>query len=202
MAASGCLRECAEAQGKDVGVIATQERRPNSPENRLPCLTSDDHKLISFITSGMDGGRLQPLRVRQWRCQTGARKVAGHRLLGGAGPQVYRPLSDVSQLRLIPLHRVRYYISTAKHLQRTAPWLAELEGGIEYLKKVVLEDSLGICDDLEKMIERNRGNEKCEWKEVAYDEELRKKFKQPLGAHSLPVVCEFSLIEERTVIVI
>ena len=53
------------------------------------------------------------------------------------------------------------------------------------MKKVVLEDSLGICDDLEKMIERNRGNEKCEWKEVAYDEELRKKFKQPLGANAL-----------------
>eukprot|EP00438_Fugacium_kawagutii_P012434 Skav201776 [mRNA] locus=scaffold2375:43378:48459:- [translate_table: standard] len=71
-----------------------------------------------------------------------------------------------------------FYITTAKHLQRTAPWLAELEGGIEYLKKVVIEDSLGIACDLEKMMERNRSNEKCEWKAVAYDEGLRRKFKQ------------------------
>ena len=71
-----------------------------------------------------------------------------------------------------------YYISTAKHLQRTAPWLAELEGGIDYLKKVVIEDSLGIAADLEQMMERNRANEKCEWKAVAYDEELRQKFQQ------------------------
>jgi len=71
-----------------------------------------------------------------------------------------------------------YYISTAKHLQRTAPWLDELPGGIEYLKKVVIDDTLGICTDLEAMMDHNIGNYKCEWREVAYDEGLQKTFQQ------------------------
>ena len=134
MAASGCLRECAEAQGKDVGVIATQA-----------------------------GYNL-------YVCGNGGAKPVHAKLLATD--------CSVEQVLKYTDRFLMFYISTAKHLQRTAPWLAELEGGIEYLKKVVIEDSLGIADDLEKMMENNRSNEKCEWKEVAYDEELRKKFKQ------------------------
>ena len=134
MAASGCLRECAEAQGKDVGVIATQA-----------------------------GYNL-------YVCGNGGAKPVHAKLLA-TDCSVEQCLQYVDRFLM-------YYISTAKHLQRTAPWLAELEGGIDYLKKVVIEDSLGIAADLEAMMERNRSNEKCEWKEVAYDTELRKKFKQ------------------------
>lgn len=134
MAASGCLRECAEAQGKDVGVIATQA-----------------------------GYNL-------YVCGNGGAKPVHAKLLA----------TDLSEELVLKYtdRFLMFYITTAKHLQRTAPWLAELEGGIEYLKKVVIEDSLGIACDLEKMMERNRSNEKCEWKEVAYDEGLRRKFKQ------------------------
>ena len=134
MAASGCLRECAEAQGKDVGVIATQA-----------------------------GYNL-------YVCGNGGAKPVHAKLLA-TNCSVEECLKYVDRFLM-------YYISTAKHLQRTAPWLAELEGGIDYLKKVVIEDSLGIAADLEQMMERNRANEKCEWKAVAYDEELRQKFQQ------------------------
>ena len=71
-----------------------------------------------------------------------------------------------------------FYCSTAKHLQRTAPWLEELPGGIDYLKKVIVDDCLGICGDLEVLMQRNVEAYKCEWKEVVYDEGLQKKFTQ------------------------
>ena len=134
MAASGCLRECAEAQGKDVGVIATQA-----------------------------GYNL-------YVCGNGGAKPAHAKLLA-------TDLQEDLVLKYVDRF-LMFYITTAKHLQRTAPWLAELEGGIEYLKKVVIEDSLGIAADLEAMMDRNRDNFHCEWKQVAYDDDLRKKFKQ------------------------
>src|SRR5690606_31947610 len=37
-----------------------------------------------------------------------------------------------------------YYIRTADRLQRTAPWCEELEGGLDGLKSVIFDDSLGI----------------------------------------------------------
>ena len=103
MAAPGCLRECAEAQGKDVGVIATQA-----------------------------GYNL-------YVCGNGGAKPVHAKLLA-TDCSVEECLKYVDRFLM-------YYISTAKHLQRTAPWLAELEGGIDYLKKVVIEDSLGIAVD-------------------------------------------------------
>jgi nitrite reductase/ring-hydroxylating ferredoxin subunit len=63
-------------------------------------------------------------------------------------------------------------------LQRIAPWLQELPGGMAYLKRVVIEDCLGICKDLEDMMQRNMDGYKCEWREVVYDDELKKKFQQ------------------------
>ena len=42
-----------------------------------------------------------------------------------------------------------FYIRTADRLRRTAPWLEHLEGGVDYLRRVVLEDSLGICAELD-----------------------------------------------------
>lgn len=134
MAVSGCLRECAEAQGKDVGVIATKA-----------------------------GYNLY---------------VGGN---GGARPAHAELLAtDIDETTLLKYvdRFLMFYFSTAKHLQRTAPWMRELPGGVEYLKKVILEDSLGICADLEELLAQNKVNYKCEWKEVAYDEELQKKFRQ------------------------
>ncbi|MEP3388445.1 MAG: nitrite reductase large subunit NirB, partial [Reichenbachiella sp.] len=69
-----------------------------------------------------------------------------------------------------------FYIKTAEPLNRTATWLNKLEGGIEYLKQVVVEDSLGIGADLEGEMDFMVDTYKCEWKEVVNNPELRKKF--------------------------
>ncbi|CAE8593528.1 unnamed protein product [Polarella glacialis] len=114
MAVSGCLRECAEAQGKDVGLIATQA-----------------------------GYNL-------YVCGNGGVKPVHAKLLAN-------DCSEEECFKYIDRF-LMFYISTAKHLQRTSPWLAELEGGIEYLKKVVINDGLGFGAELEAMMQRNRMN--------------------------------------------
>ena len=47
-----------------------------------------------------------------------------------------------------------YYIRTADRLERTATWQRKLAGGIEQVRRVVVEDALGIADDLEADMER------------------------------------------------
>ena len=51
-----------------------------------------------------------------------------------------------------------------------------MEGGIDYLKDVVINDCLGIAEDLEKEMQFLVDNYKCEWKEVVENPELRKRF--------------------------
>jgi NAD(P)H-nitrite reductase large subunit len=71
-----------------------------------------------------------------------------------------------------------YYILTADKLQRTAPWLEKMEGGIEHLRDVVILDTLGICDELERRMGELVGSYECEWKAVVNDPERVKHFKQ------------------------
>lgn len=70
-----------------------------------------------------------------------------------------------------------YYIRTAAPLQRTAPWLDKLAGGIDYLKKVVVEDSLGIGEELEAEMQELVNQYACEWKEAIEDPQMMKRFK-------------------------
>lgn len=132
MAVSGCVRECAEAQSKDIGVIATE---------------------------------------RGWNLF-----VCGN---GGAKPQHAVLLaSDIDKETVIRyIDRVlMFYIKTAEPLTRTSTWLNKLEGGMDYLKKVVLEDELNICETLEQEMARTLENFSCEWKAVVEDPELRRQF--------------------------
>jgi nitrite reductase (NADH) large subunit len=129
---SGCVRECAEAQAKDFGVIATE---------------------------------------KGWNLY-----VCGN---GGAKPQHAQLLaSDIDKETLIKyLDRfMMFYIKTADPLMRTATWLNKMDGGIAYLRNVLVNDSLGICADLEAEIELLIKNYHCEWKEVVENPELRKQF--------------------------
>ncbi len=132
-AVSGCTRECAEAQSKDFGIIATD---------------------------------------KGWNLY-----VCGN---GGTKPQhavlLATDLDDKTCIKYIDRF-LMFYIRTAEPLQRTAPWLNKLEGGIEYLKDVVVNDSLGIAKDLEKQMEHHVNTYKCEWKDVVDNEERRKSFK-------------------------
>lgn len=131
-AVSGCVRECAEAQSKDFGIIATE---------------------------------------KGWNLF-----VCGN---GGAKPQHAQLLaSDVDKetcLRLIDRF-LMFYIKTADPLTRTATWLNKMEGGMNYLKAVVVDDVLGICEELEKDMQNLIDVYKCEWREVVESPELRKRF--------------------------
>ena len=62
-----------------------------------------------------------------------------------------------------------FYVRTADRLQRTAGWFNNLEGGIEYLRKVLIEDSLGICAELEAEMAHIVATYQCEWKSTVED---------------------------------
>lgn len=129
---SGCIRECAEARGKDFGIIATE---------------------------------------KGWNLY-----VCGN---GGAKPKHAQLLaSDIDKETCVKyLDRfLMFYIKTADPLTRTAPWLEKLEGGMDYLKAVVVEDRLGVGEQLEKDMQFMVNTYKCEWKEVVTNPELRKRF--------------------------
>jgi nitrite reductase (NADH) large subunit len=137
-AVSGCIRECAEAQSKDFGLIATE---------------------------------------KGWNLY-----LAGN---GGVTPQhAVLFASDIDADTAIKYidRFLMYYIRTADRLERTAWWLNNLEGGIEHLKQVIIEDSLGICADLEAEMEAHVNNYKCEWKEVVENPELRRRFRHLVNA--------------------
>ena len=70
-----------------------------------------------------------------------------------------------------------FYIRTGDRLQRTSTWLENLEGGIDYVRKVVCEDSLGIGAELEADMDRVRANYACEWKVAIEDPVTLKRFR-------------------------
>jgi nitrite reductase (NADH) large subunit len=75
-----------------------------------------------------------------------------------------------------------FYIKTADPLARTATWLNKMDGGITYLQNVIINDSLGICDELEKEMQLLVDSYKCEWKEVVDSPELQKRFNHFVNA--------------------
>ncbi|UXX80846.1 nitrite reductase large subunit NirB [Reichenbachiella carrageenanivorans] len=98
---------------------------------------------------------------------------------GGANPQHALLLAgdiDSETCKKYIDRFLMFYIKTAEPLNRTSTWLNKLEGGIEYLKQVVVGDSLGIAADLEREMDFMVETYKCEWKEVVNNPELRKKF--------------------------
>lgn len=131
-AVSGCTRECAEAQSKDFGVIATE---------------------------------------KGWNLY-----VCGN---GGMKPQHALLLAeDIDKETLIEyLDRfLMFYIRTANRLERTATWFNKLEGGIDYLKQVIIHDSLGICAELEQEMAHLIETYQCEWKATIEEQEKLKRF--------------------------
>jgi nitrite reductase (NADH) large subunit len=139
-AVSGCARECAEAQGKDFGVIATE------------------------------GG------FNLYLCGNGGMKPQ-HAVLFAQdidGDTVIRYLDRF----------LMFYIRTADRLQRTAPWLNNLEGGIDYLRQVIIEDSLGICEELEADMANVIDTYQCEWKTTVEDPERMRQFRPFVNSES------------------
>ncbi|MEZ9705043.1 nitrite reductase large subunit [Vibrio breoganii] len=131
-AVSGCTRECAEAQSKDVGIIATE-----------------------------NGWNL-------YVCGNGGMRPRHADLLA----------TDLDEATLIQYidRMLMFYIRTAERLQRTSVWLENLEGGIEYLKQVVVEDKLSLGAELEKDMATTIGQYQCEWKTTLESPEKLKRF--------------------------
>src|SRR5690606_21070913 len=83
-------------------------------------------------------------------------------------------LSDEQLIRTIDRF-LMFYIRTADRLQRTSVWLENLEGGLDYLKQVVLEDSLGIGEELEAQMQQVIDTYQCEWKTTVEDPQAVKR---------------------------
>lgn len=132
-AVSGCTRECAEAQSKDFGVIATE-------------------KGYNLYLGGNGGMKPQ------------------HALLFA------QDLSEEQVIQYVDRY-LMFYIRTADRLQRTATWLNNLEGGIDYLREVIIEDSLGIAAELEADMARTLDAYQCEWKATLDDPEKLRRFR-------------------------
>ena len=130
---SGCTRECAEAQGKDVGIIATDK-----------------------------GWNL-------YVCGNGGMKPRHAELLA----------SDLDRDTLIRLidRFLMFYVRTADRLQRTSTWRDNLEGGLDYLKGVVVDDRLGLAAELESQMAHVVATYQCEWKTAVTDPAVRARFR-------------------------
>jgi nitrite reductase (NADH) large subunit len=70
-----------------------------------------------------------------------------------------------------------FYVRTADRLQRTSTWRDNLEGGLDYLKNVVVNDSLGLGAELEAQMQHVVDTYACEWKAAISNPETRKRFR-------------------------
>jgi len=132
-AVSGCTRECAEAQSKDIGVIATD-------------------KGWNLYVCG--NGGMRPRHAELFATD----------------------LDDATLVRYID-RVLMFYVRTADRLQRTSVWRESLEGGLDYLKEVIIDDSLGLCAELESQMQLVVDRYECEWANALKDPEKLKRFR-------------------------
>jgi nitrite reductase (NADH) large subunit len=87
-------------------------------------------------------------------------------------------LQDVDHSTLVrTIDRVlMLYVFTADRLQRTAPWIEAMDGGLEHLRAVVMEDSLGLCEELDAAMARHVETYRDEWAETLADPERLARF--------------------------
>jgi nitrite reductase (NADH) large subunit len=78
------------------------------------------------------------------------------------------------------------YVFTADRLQRTAPWIEAMEGGLEHLRAVVMDDSLGLCAELDAAIERHVATYSDEWADTLADPERLARFTSFVNAPEIP----------------
>jgi nitrite reductase (NADH) large subunit len=130
---SGCTRECAEAQSKDIGIIATE-----------------------------NGWNL-------YVCGNGGMKPR-HADLFATNLDKATLIKYIDRLLI-------FYVRTANRMQRTSVWLENLEGGLDYLKQVVIEDNLQIAASLEQQMQNVLETYQCEWKTTLENPEHLKRFR-------------------------
>ena len=98
---------------------------------------------------------------------------------GGATPKhaqlLAGDLDDETLVRYVDRF-LMFYVRTADRLQRTAPWVESLEGGLDHLRDVVCNDSLGLAAEFEDAVARHVDGYACEWKGVLDDPEKLSRF--------------------------
>jgi nitrite reductase (NADH) large subunit len=96
--------------------------------------------------------------------------------------------SDVDTDTLIALidRFLMFYIRTADRLQRTAAWIEAMDGGLDHLRAVIVDDSLGICADLEAAMEKHVEGYADEWRGVLDDPEKLERFVSFVNAPDTP----------------
>ncbi|HKU29760.1 MAG TPA: nitrite reductase (NAD(P)H), partial [Arthrobacter sp.] len=104
---------------------------------------------------------------------------------GGANPAhaqlLAGGLDDETLIKYIDRYFM-YYIRTADRLQRTAHWQADLDGGLDHVRQVVVEDSLGIARELEAAIAAHVENYEDEWAATLKDPERLRRFRSFVNA--------------------
>ncbi len=97
-------------------------------------------------------------------------------------------VSDVDTETLIKVidRFLMFYIRTADRLQRTAAWLEGLDGGLDHLREVIVDDKLGICDDLEAAMAAHVDDYADEWRGVLEDPEKLSRFTSFVNAPGAP----------------
>uniref|UniRef100_K1QAB0 Nitrite reductase [NAD(P)H] n=1 Tax=Magallana gigas TaxID=29159 RepID=K1QAB0_MAGGI len=133
MGVSGCTRECAEAQAKDIGLISTE-------------------KGWNLFVCG--NGGMKPRHADLFATELSTEQVFKY----------------VDRLLM-------FYIKTADRMQRTATWMDNMEGGLAYVQDVVINDSLGMGDELEKQMEALHQTYECDWKKAIENPEFTKRFR-------------------------
>ncbi|GAA2729938.1 hypothetical protein GCM10010439_41790 [Actinocorallia aurantiaca] len=141
-AVSGCARECAEAQSKDFGIIATE-------------------KGWNLYLSG--NGGMRPRHADLFATD----------------------LTDEQLITYIDRF-LMFYIRTADRLQRTSVWMESLEGGLDYLREVIVDDRLGICAELDAAMARHVETYSDEWNDTLKDPELLRRFVSFVNAPETP----------------
>lgn len=104
---------------------------------------------------------------------------------GGSKPQHAQLLvSDIDSETCIKyLDRfLMFYIRTADPLTRTATWLNKMDGGMAYLRNVIVNDSLGIAEELEEAMKYQISTYECEWKAAIENPDMRKRFSHFINA--------------------
>lgn len=79
-----------------------------------------------------------------------------------------------------------YYIRTADRLQRTSAWLADIDGGIEWVRQVVVDDALGLGEELEAAMAAHVAGYADEWAETLKDPEKLARFVSFVNAPETP----------------
>ncbi|MFD6638096.1 nitrite reductase large subunit NirB [Micromonospora chalcea] len=96
--------------------------------------------------------------------------------------------TDLSTAELVTLidRFLMYYIRTADRLQRTAAWIEAMDGGLDHLRAVLVDDSLGLCADLDAAMARHVTSYSDEWRDVLDDPERLRRFASFVNAPGVP----------------